>query len=325
MANPNRAAVFGKAHKVLKKLYEPVEPPQRSVLEHLLFSLCLENAPYAAADKAFEQLRTGFFDWNEVRVSTVTELAEVMQPHPDASRAANHVKKTLYSIFEATYSFDLEGIKKLNLGVAQQKLQKTHGVTAFALHYVTQTTLGGHAIPLDRAALDVLDVLVGLLPKEKSTHTVSGLERAIPKNKGIEFGSLLHHLGAELMANPLSTNLHKILLEIAPDCKERLPKRQPKPAPAPAKPAASKSAPPVAPAPAGKSSTAAKPGVPAKPASAAKPGDKPKPAAIKKPAEPLKPAKKEAEPVKPAAKKEPPKKDSPAKKPNAVLQKKKPK
>ncbi len=320
MSNANRAAVFGKAHKVLKKIYEPVEPAPRSVLEHLLFSLCLENAPYEAAEKAFEQLRTGFFDWNEVRVSTVTELAEVMQPHPDASRAANHVKKTLYSIFESTYSFDLEGIKKLNLGVAQQKLQKTQGVTAFALHYVTQTTLGGHAIPLDRGALEVLDVLVGLAPKEKSSHTVTGLERAIPKNKGIEFGSLLHHLGAELIANPLSTNLHKVLLEIAPDCKERLPKRQSKPAPAPAKPAASKSAPP-SPAAAGKSSAGSKPA----PVPAAKPGDKGKPAASKKPAEPVKGAKKEAEPVKSVSKKEPPKKDLPAKKPNAVLQKKKPK
>ena len=55
-----------------------------------------------------------------------------------------------------------------------------------------------------------------------------GLERTIPKNKGVEFGSLLHQLGAEVVANPFSTNLHKLLLEIAPDAKERFPKRHAK-------------------------------------------------------------------------------------------------
>ena len=52
----------------------------------------------------------------------------------------------------------------------------------------------------------------------------------------MEFGSLPHQLGAELVANPFSTNLHKILLEIAPDGKDRLPKRQPKAPPKPVAP-----------------------------------------------------------------------------------------
>ena len=76
---------------------------------------------------------------------------------------------------------------------------------------------------------------------------VSGLERAIPKNKGAEFASLLHQLGAELVASPFSPNVHKILLEVAPDAKERFPKRQtkkpsPEPPPHPAKAAAASAA-----------------------------------------------------------------------------------
>jgi hypothetical protein len=51
------------------------------------------------------------------------------------------------------------------------------------------------------------------------------LERAIPKTKGVEFGSLAHQLGAEMFASPYSPSLHKILLEISPDAKDRLPKR----------------------------------------------------------------------------------------------------
>ena len=44
MSATNRAALFGKIHKVLKKHYEPALPPSdRTALEHLLYSCVLEN------------------------------------------------------------------------------------------------------------------------------------------------------------------------------------------------------------------------------------------------------------------------------------------
>jgi endonuclease-3 len=282
------------------------------VLEHLLFACCLENASYEAAEKAFQALKTGFFDWNEVRVSSVRELAEAVPMLPDALSAATNVKRLLYSIFESAYSFDLENLKKQNLGQAIQKLKKYEGATPFVVAYATQVTLGGHAIPLDRGTLEAL-VVVGLIDeREASEGHVPGMERAVPKNKGIEYGSILHQLGAETATNPYSPALHKLFLEIAPDAKDRLPKRKPKapPAPPPSKVSAPKGAAP-------------KPGVaaPVKPgAPPVKPGKEPpktaKPAVpekkkpgVSKPAAPEKPAV-----HKPAAKTTPPpRKPEPAK------------
>lgn len=228
MATPNRSALLTKMHKVLKKHYTPVPTPDRPVLEQLLYACCLENARYEQADKAYAAVSTTFFDWNEVRVSTVKELAEVMHMLPDPQAAAARLKRTLQSVFEASYTFELEGFKKQNLGQAQQKLAKYEGVTPFAVAYVTQASLGGHSIPLDQGLLDAFAVLGLVTPHDKATHSVPGLERAIPKNKGIEFSSLAHQLGADMTAGPYSPALHKILLEIAPDAKERLPKRPPK-------------------------------------------------------------------------------------------------
>jgi endonuclease III len=225
MATVNRSALINKMHKVLKKHYEPTPIPERPALEHLLYACCLQNAAYEAADKAYAALSTAFFDWNEVRVSTVKELAEVMHMLPDPAVAASSVKHVLQTVFEATYSFDIESLKKMPLGQAQQKLQKYDGVTPFALAYVTQAALGGHAIPLDRALLEVFGILGLATEQEKAANAVPGLERAIPKNKGVEFASLAHRLAADLVHSPNSPNLHKILLEIAPDCKDRLPKR----------------------------------------------------------------------------------------------------
>jgi endonuclease-3 len=253
MSTPTRSAQIARLQKHLKKHYTPVAPdPQRPVLEHLIYACCLENASYQAADAAYRVLTTQFFDFNEVRVSTVQELSEALPMLPDPNAAATNVRKILQSVFETTYSFELESLKKLNLGPATQKLEKLAGTTPFIVAYGVQAALGGHHIPLDRGALEALYITGVISETEQGSGSAPGLERAIPKNKGVEFGSLLHQLGAELVSNPFSTNLHKLLLEIAPDGKERLPKRQakkpeppPEPAKKPAPAAAAKTEPPA--------------------------------------------------------------------------------
>ncbi|HIQ20881.1 MAG TPA: hypothetical protein EYH34_06570 [Planctomycetes bacterium] len=211
----------------MKKHYKPVSPDtQRPVLEQLLLACCLENAHYDAADEAFLGLVHNFFDWNEVRVSTVRELAEVMPRLPDPAAAAHRVKRVLQHVFESTYSFDLEGLRKTNLGPATEKLKAIDGTTPFSVAYVLQTALGGHAIPVDEGSFQVLR-LVGLASEQdQQAGLVPGLERAIPKAKGMEFGSLLHQMGADFVANPYASRLRDILLEIDPDCRDRLPKRR---------------------------------------------------------------------------------------------------
>ncbi|HUY34208.1 MAG TPA: hypothetical protein VMV69_15790 [Pirellulales bacterium] len=228
MSTTNRMTLLSRIHKILKKHYKPVSPIERPVLENLLYACCLENATYEAADKAYTAVSTGFFDWNEVRVSTVKELAEVMHALPDPSAAASNLKRILQGVFESTYSFDLEALRKQNLGVAQQRLKKLEGCTHFAVAYVTQVVLGGHAIPVDRGLFDCLAVLGLVTEADQKSSTVPGMERAIAKNKGVEFASLAHQLGADFVANPYAPALHKILIEIAPECKEHLPKRPPK-------------------------------------------------------------------------------------------------
>lgn len=237
MATVNRTAQLNKAHKVLKKHFKPVSPnPDRPVLEQLLFACCLENGAYEPAEEVFARLGETFFDWNEVRVSTVPELSLVMKGLHDEREAATRLKRVLQGVFEATYSFDLEFLRKMNLGQAIQKLQKMTASSPFAASYVTQASLGGHSIPIDRGAAWVCEILGIIGPAELEACTVQGIDRAIPKNKGIEFGSLLHQFGAQLVASPLSPAVHKILLEIDSGCRDRLPKRQVKKKPEPPAP-----------------------------------------------------------------------------------------
>jgi endonuclease III len=235
MSTPNRAALLTKIHKVLKKHYKPaVTKGDQPLLDTLLLAACLENTSAQVAEEVFATLRSTFIDWNEIRVSTIRELAEAMGKLAEPADSAAHVKGILQSVFEADYTFDLEPLKKKNLGDAVKRLQKMEGATPFVVAYATQTALGGHSIPVDRGALQALVILGVITDKEAATSTVPGMERAIPKSKGQEFGSLLHELGADLVANPFSTSLRDILLSISPDAKDRLPKRGAKKAAEPA-------------------------------------------------------------------------------------------
>jgi endonuclease III len=226
MASTNRAGLINKVIKVVKKYYKPTEPPKdRKVLEHLIFASCLENSSNEDAEKVFHALTTDYFDWNEVRVSSIRELAEVMKPLNDSEEAAMRVKRVLQSVFETQYSFDLEPMKKQNIGQAIKQLEKFHGTTPFTVSYVTQHGLGGHSIPINQGLLEAMRVVGVVSDAEAAKGGVPGLERAVPKTKGAEIGSLLHQLGVELHRSPLGPTIRKILLEIDPNCKDRLPKR----------------------------------------------------------------------------------------------------
>ena len=228
MATPNRAAIYSKIHKVLKKHFTPVHPPELTVLEHLVYACCLENSSYEAADTAFAGLRENFFDWNEVRVSTVVELSEVMKETYRPGEQAANVKRSLQSIFESAYSFDLDGLRKQNIGKSIKDLGRNDGITNFSIGYVTQNGLGGHSIPLGRGELATLVILGAISTVEAEKHQAPALERSIPKSKGVEFGSLLHQLGTRLTNSPYSPATRSLFLEIAPTAKDRLPKRKAK-------------------------------------------------------------------------------------------------
>jgi endonuclease-3 len=244
MATPNRSALIGRTLKVLRKHFKPVQQPKdRSVLEHLLFACLLEDSPQESAEQVFNTLKQEYFGWNEVRVSTIRELTDSLKPLVNPAESAARLKQSLHSVFESVYEFDIESLKKQNIGQAGKLLQKYNGTTNFAVAYVTQNALGGHAIPLNRGALITLHTVGVISDDEYAKEVVPGLERAVPKNKGAEVGSLLHQLGVEVGRNPYGPNARKLMLEIDPNCKDRLPKRKPapepekppEPAPAPAK------------------------------------------------------------------------------------------
>lgn len=304
MANPQRAAQLAKLHKVLKSNYKPFPfDHKRPLLEMAVFAALLENSPFEQAEQIYASLLQKYFDWNEVRVSTITELGETLSPLFDSPARATQLKKVLQGIFEAKYTFDIEVLKKQNLGAAVKDLNTMTGASPFIVNFVAQNALGGHAIGLDRGAWEILVITGIATPQEAATGELSGLERTIPKNKGVEFFTLLHQAGADYLQNPNSPTARKVITSV--NSAAVFPKKgesalklpEPKPALAKPKPAAAVD---VKPSPAKPGDKAA-----ADKAAAAKGSDKTKPADHKAAVKPeVKPVAKgkDSTPPKPATK-----------------------
>lgn len=226
MSASNRADILNKTVKVLKKHYKPAAPPaDRSVLEHLLYACCLENSKHDVTDDVFAKLQASYFDWNEVRVTTIAELSELMAPLNDPPQAANRLKRALQGVFEKYYSFEIDILRKGNLGKAIKEFESINGITPFEVSYVAQNALSGHSIPVNGGAFKLFIVLDVVTEAEAAKGRIPGLERTVPKTKGVEFGSLLHQLAVDYAASPYSPKIRSVILEIDPTAKDRFPKR----------------------------------------------------------------------------------------------------
>jgi hypothetical protein len=318
---PPRGTLIPKLHKALKSHYKPfTTDTSRPILDQVLIACCLENAPADAAEKAFARIVGTYFDLNEIRVTTVAELAEVLSDLPDPAHAALSLRRALQGVFESTYAFSLEHAKKHSLAHGIKVLEGLRGVPPFVVQHVAATALGGHLIPLDRGALAAL-WLCGLITKQEyDTGKVAGLERTLPKKAGAEFASLLHQFGIDVLTNLHGNTVRKIAIAVNPAAKDRFPKRGealPEPVPPPPTGKEANAAgedhlrpagPQAAARPAGKTPQPPAGSGPKKPDGKTKSGPKPfvvKPLSIKPPPPPAEPAppepaKKAPAPSKPA-------------------------
>ena len=222
MAASTRAKLITKLHSELKKKYSlPPSQPSRPLLEHVLYACLLQDAPYDLADEGLAKCEQEFFDWNEVRVTTVTELTQVLVGMPDPPKTARRLKETLQAVFEEFYAFDLDHLKKENLGKAVGKFEAMEPVTPFVLSYTIQHGLGGHSIPIDYAAM-VIMLSTGIASQaEASAGRIPGLERAIPKSKGLEFSALLHQAAVALLMDAKDKKARSLLNAVSKGSSDR--------------------------------------------------------------------------------------------------------
>ncbi len=199
-ATMNKQETFTQAVKHLLKKYPAPPPPEpRPVLDELVYALCREGATTPQADAAYQRLKDDFHDWNEIRVSTMAEVTHALRGLPDAGTKAKRIIDFLQELFEVHYAFSLDGMDKKGFKQAAKQLGRYQGVTDFAVAWVIQRSLGGHAVPLDDASMRVLRRLKVIDDNAEEAEAVRAtVEHFISKSESYEFTDAIAELAAHI-------------------------------------------------------------------------------------------------------------------------------
>lgn len=188
----NKQRVLTHLYGSVKTSPDDTETVSLPVLEQFIFGICREGTTRELAEQAFRSLKERFFDWNEVRVSSVRELEEALDPLPQPVARAERVISFLQEVFEATYSFDLELVAKKGVKQAAKSLARYQAASDFVVSWVLQQTLEGHAIPVDRPTARVAARLQLIDNADDDLETIrASLEHLVPKARGPLF---THHI-----------------------------------------------------------------------------------------------------------------------------------
>jgi endonuclease III len=194
----DKSQVCRKLVTALQKLYGKSVPKiDMSVVETMLFAACLEDNPWAAAETSLKKILSSYFDLNEIRVSSVTELEKTLAPLKDADWKGLRIRSILRYVFETTYSYDYEKLRRQTQEQAVKTLKKVNDITPFIRDFILHEILGSHVICLDTSMLTAATWL-GLVPANSDVHDASEyLKGGIKKSEVSEFCHLLRCLATD--------------------------------------------------------------------------------------------------------------------------------
>ncbi len=200
MAMQSKARLLTDIHTLLKRRYKPKpdrDSARLTVLTAVIYGICHEDTTREQANQALSRFNDEFLDWNEVRVSSVLEIQEALAGLPDPEEKAKRIRRFLRQLFARTYGFTLEPLVKKPLKDALKVLKTYEAFDSdFVTATVVQQALGGHAIPIDKPSQRVLARL-GMGESDPASLRAI-VERAVPKNRGVEFAELIEDLANDV-------------------------------------------------------------------------------------------------------------------------------
>ncbi len=190
-----KQAVCRKLVTALKKRYkDPLPKDSRPVLETMLYSACLENTTYDVADKTYDKIIAGFFDLNEIRVSSISELCAAMGETNHPERRALWWRSILQHVFEANYEFQFEKVRRKTLELAARHLGRINHLTAFGRLYTLQQTMTAFVTPMDEK-MKAAAIWLGFIPTGASDEEASDtMKSAVKKADAAQWCHLLRQL-----------------------------------------------------------------------------------------------------------------------------------
>jgi hypothetical protein len=186
------------------KLRHPVpkEPLEGvSLLEQGAVLILMRHMTETQAKQSVKALRTGYEDWNEVRVSQAQEIASHMKTSTrkkgvamltERKEAAMALKSYLQDVFQETHHLDLEELREDEQTAGRVAMSLGALGLPSAAYLVWVATDG--QVPVHTALMKLLDRLE-LIPRTSSVKKArASIEPLVPKGKELEFTLTFHEI-----------------------------------------------------------------------------------------------------------------------------------
>ncbi|HUT58943.1 MAG TPA: hypothetical protein VNA25_13935 [Phycisphaerae bacterium] len=181
MAMKNATAYQRKIKKLLSKARRcRIDPADtEDAIGFLLLSMLEAEATRRQASHALSAIRQRFVDYNEIRVAAHKEIQECFAKGlADGHERADTLIRVLNGVFDRTCQMSLEHLAK----TPKRELRKSLlglGLSPYSAARLILWVFGGHAVPVDRALAETLE-MDGYVAPGTSLEDVQGfLERIV--------------------------------------------------------------------------------------------------------------------------------------------------
>lgn len=124
----------------------PVEDPMDQMMEGIFSNYAAESRAHSAVSR----IRTAVVDLNELRVTPVSEIVEIVgADYPMGRAAAEELIRSLNSLFNRTHKMDLMFLTKQTRKGAETFLNRLDGLGAYAKATILQRCFKAPVVPVD--------------------------------------------------------------------------------------------------------------------------------------------------------------------------------
>jgi len=194
-----------------------------------------------AAERSMKSLRVDFVDWNEVRVTSIPEIALSLRVRNTSARQtrAREIREFLTHLFRERSEVSLDFLDEQDFDKAVAALAALDGIEAGTAAQVLLHRLSAEApLPISKTAVRVAR-RIGIVPRDSTpTRTRDGLARLEPSQRHRAYRLLLH-LGLTVCG---SRNMRCAECAASPECASSKVRPEPQKKPSRPRKAAAKTA-----------------------------------------------------------------------------------
>jgi len=198
----NGTALAAKLKKSWNRFRNQVETPEipeladplRCLATGILGVKTTENK----SEKAVDRILSSMADWNEVRVSSAAQVAEVIGGLiPKSLDVCQRLIDALQSIYDHETRISLDRLRTIGRREARQFLDGLAGADEYAVAYVVLWGLGGHAVPVSDRLFAALGDANLVHPSATRAEVQAFLERHISADDAREFSLKMRSFSTE--------------------------------------------------------------------------------------------------------------------------------